>query len=53
LALQMSALLAKILWMSAIGVSAGPALVIIPILLGGALCAAVIALRPHRGAAMG
>ena len=48
LALQMLALLAKILWMSAVGASAGPALVIIPTLLIGALAAAVIALRPHR-----
>jgi hypothetical protein len=30
-------------------VSAGPALVIIPMLLGGAIAAAVLALRPHRG----
>jgi len=47
--LQMLALLAKIVWMSRIGVSAGPALVIIPALLGGAIAAAVLALRPHRG----
>jgi hypothetical protein len=50
LSLQMLALLAKILWMSAIGVSAGPALVIIPTLLAGALLAAVLALLPHRAA---
>ncbi len=48
-ALQMLALLAKIVWMSIIGVSAGPALVIIPVLLAGAIFAAVIALRLHRG----
>jgi hypothetical protein len=50
LSLQMLALLAKILWMSAIGVSAGPALVIIPMLLVGAIAAAVLALLPHRDA---
>jgi hypothetical protein len=49
LALQMLALLAKLAWMSAIGVSAGPALVVIPVLLAGAIGAAVLALRPHRG----
>lgn len=48
-ALQMLALLAKIIWMSAVGVSAGPALVMIPLLLLGAVAAAVLALRPHRG----
>jgi hypothetical protein len=48
--LQMLALLAKMVWMSAVGVSAGPALVIIPVLLAGAICAAVLALLPHRGA---
>lgn len=47
--LQMLALLAKITWMSAIGASAGPALVIIPTLLAGAAAAAVLSLRPHRG----
>lgn len=52
LALQMLALLAKIVWMSAIGASAGPALVIIPVLLAGAIVAAVLALRPHRGVAL-
>ncbi len=50
LGLQMTALLAKIVWMSAIGVSAGPALVVIPTLLVGAIAAAALALRPHRGA---
>ena len=44
----MLALLAKIVWMSAIGVSAGPALIIIPTLLAGAVLAAVLALLPHR-----
>jgi hypothetical protein len=53
LSLQMSALLAKILWMSRIGVSAGPALVIIPVLLIGAITAAFLALRTHRGATVG
>lgn len=48
LSLQMTALLAKIAWMAAIGVSAGPALVIIPLLLIGAVSAAYLALRPHR-----
>ncbi len=46
LALQMAAILAKIVWMSAIGVSAGPALVVIPALLAGALAAAWLVLRP-------
>lgn len=45
--LQMTALLAKILWMNAIGVSAGPALVVIPLLLIGALLAAFLVLRRH------
>lgn len=49
LTLQMLALLAKIVWMNAIGVSAGPALVIIPLLLIGAAAAAWAALRPLRG----
>lgn len=48
LALQMVALLAKIAWMSAVGASAGPALVLIPLLLLGATAAAVLALAPHR-----
>lgn len=50
---QMLALLAKIVWMTAIGASAGPALILIPLLLCGAVGAAVIALdgevrRPRR-----
>jgi hypothetical protein len=45
LSLQMTALLAKILWMRAVGVSAGPALVLIPLLLVGAIAASWIALR--------
>lgn len=45
LGLQMLALLAKVVWMDAVGVSAGPALVIIPLLLCGALVAATVALR--------
>jgi hypothetical protein len=49
LSLQMLALLAKIAWMSMIGVSAGPALLVIPLLLVGAIVAAVLALRPHQG----
>lgn len=52
LSLQMTALLAKILWMRAIGVSAGPALVLIPLLLIGAIAASWLALRaiPREGA---
>jgi hypothetical protein len=52
LSLQMLALLAKIAWMSRVGVSAGPALVIIPVLLAGAITTAVLALRPHLGATL-
>lgn len=48
LSLQMTALLAKIAWMAAVGVSAGPALVIIPLLLVGAVVAAYLSLKPHR-----
>jgi len=48
--LQMLALLAKLLWMSVIGVSAGPALIVIPVLLCGAIAAATLSLLPHRGA---
>jgi hypothetical protein len=48
LSLQMQALLAKIAWMTAVGAAAGPALVIIPMLLIGAVVAAVVALRPLR-----
>jgi hypothetical protein len=51
--LQMLALLAKIVWMHAIGVSAGPALVMIPALLVGAIIAAALALRPHRARRLG
>ena len=50
LSLQMLALLAKLLWMGSIGVSAGPALVVIPLLLVGASTAAVLSLRHQRGA---
>jgi hypothetical protein len=53
LSLQMSALLAKILWMSQVGASAGPALVMIPTLLVGAITAAFFALRAQRGATVG
>ncbi len=49
LALQMLALLAKIAWMTVIGIDAGPALIIIPLLLGNAIAAALLARRPHRG----
>jgi hypothetical protein len=45
----MLALLAKLVWMSAIGVSGGPALFVIPTLLTGAVLAAVLGLLPHRG----
>ena len=48
LSLQMLALLAKIAWMSLVGASAGPALVVIPALLAGAIAAAALALRPYR-----
>jgi hypothetical protein len=48
LALQMQALLAKVAWMMAVGAPAGPAIVIIPGLMIGAILAAVRALRPHR-----
>jgi hypothetical protein len=41
----MTALLAKITWMQAMGASAGPALVIIPVLLIGAALAAFLSLR--------
>jgi hypothetical protein len=53
LVLQMLALLAKIVWMAAIGVSAGPALVIIPLLLLGAIAAASLSLRAQRGLVSG
>jgi hypothetical protein len=46
--LQMLALLAKIAWMTAIGANAGPALVIIPVLLAGAVVAAVLSLAPNH-----
>lgn len=49
LSLQMTALLAKLAWMSVVGAALGPALIIIPLLLVGAIGAAVLALRPHRG----
>lgn len=48
LSLQMPALLAKVAWMSAIGADAGPALVVIPTLLAGALAAAVVSLSRLR-----
>lgn len=44
LTLQITALLAKIGWTANIGVSAGPALVIVPVLLAGSLAAAFLAL---------
>jgi hypothetical protein len=46
LSLQMTALLAKIVWMQAAGAGAGPAIVIIPVLLIGAILAAVLSLSP-------
>jgi hypothetical protein len=50
LSVQMLALLAKVIWMTVAGTGAGPALVMIPLLLAGALFAAALALRPyHRG----
>jgi hypothetical protein len=48
LAIQMPALLAKVVWMTAVGAGAGPALVLIPLLLVGAVVAAALALAPHR-----
>jgi hypothetical protein len=51
LSLQMTALLAKIAWMSAIGSSPGPALFIIPVLLAGSVLAAILAIRPYRATA--
>lgn len=48
LSIQMPALLAKVVWMTAVGASAGPALVLIPALLVGAVVAAALALAPHR-----
>lgn len=50
LALQMLALLGKILWMTALGASAGPATIVIPLLFVGAVAAAVLSLRHQRGA---
>lgn len=52
LTLQMLALVAKLAWMSAVGVSAGPALLVIPVLLVEAAIAATLALRAHRGASL-
>lgn len=52
LSLQMLALLAKVIWMTAVGAPAGPALVIIPLLLVGSVAAAALSLRPHRGASL-
>lgn len=45
---EMVALMAKIIWMASVGASAGPALVIIPVLLVGAATAAFLSLRPYR-----
>ncbi len=50
LSIQMPALLAKVAWMSAVGTSAGPALVLIPMLLVGAVAAAALSLAPLRRA---
>jgi hypothetical protein len=47
--LQMLALLAKIVWMTATGVDAGPALIIIPVMLVGAVSAATLALKAEVG----
>jgi len=52
LTLQMIALLAKITWMSVVGASPGPALVVIPLLLVGAGTASLLGLRPHHGATL-
>jgi hypothetical protein len=43
----MGALLSKIVGMTLTGVNAGPALVLIPMLLGGALVAAIFTLRNY------
>ncbi|MDQ3262457.1 MAG: hypothetical protein M3Y59_02175 [Myxococcota bacterium] len=48
LSLQMTALLAKLVWMAKLGAGGGPALVIIPTLLLAALVAAYLSLRPLR-----
>jgi hypothetical protein len=48
LSLQMAALLAKIAWMGAVGAAAGPALVIVPVLLVGAVAAAAVSVAAHR-----
>ncbi|WP_127142808.1 hypothetical protein [Pelagibacterium montanilacus] len=50
LVLQMTALLAKIGWMTAAGAAAGPALVIIPALLVGATIAAIGSMQTNLGA---
>lgn len=47
LSVQMLALMAKVIWMTVAGAGAGPALVLIPLLLAGALLAATLALRPY------
>jgi hypothetical protein len=47
LSIQMLALLGKVIWMTIAGASAGPALVMIPLLLAGALLAATLAVRPY------
>lgn len=51
LSLQMVALLAKIIWMSAVGAGAGPALVLVPALGVGAVLAAILGLRSLPGRA--
>mgnify|MGYP003143704134 CR=1 FL=1 len=47
LMLQMTALLAKIVWMTAAGAAVGPALIIIPALLVGATVTAALSLRTN------
>lgn len=48
LALQMTALLAKLIWMARLGAGGGPALVIIPALLVAAGVASYLSLRPLK-----
>lgn len=47
LSLQMANLLSKIVGMSLVGAAAGPALVMIPVLLAGAITAAILSLRNY------
>jgi len=53
LSLQMANLLSKIVGMSLVGAAAGPALVMIPVLLAGAVAAAVLSLRNYSAQVAG